>query len=164
MSSRTRWLLTVLAGLVLLGFLVSGGHERNDDPPPAIGAEEAEGDTTVRMPMPGPAEVKSAMEEARGLYTLKARDRTFTIDLMEQRRFRFVVAITGKPLREATGTWTLVGNRLTMSYTQVPGRPEITPANPDVVTNVWRGTTIELKDPSFLTPVILRKRTAIRQK
>ena len=161
MKKRDLWLVIAVAGL-LLAILILGGHEPTE--PPASVSSAGEDRDPVHIPMPGPAEVKSAMEQARGLYTLKARDRSFTIDLLAENRFRFVVAITGKPVREATGTWTLVGDRLTMTYTHVPGRSDITPANPDVVTNVWRGTSIELKDPSFVTPVILQKRTAIRQK
>ena len=79
-------------------------------------------------------------------------------------RIRSRLAREGKPLREATGTWNLVGTRLTLAYQHVPGQPRITKANPEIVVNAWYGRSIELKNTGSATPIILRKRTALRQK
>lgn len=163
MNSRTRWLLIALAGLALIGFVISGGHDR-DDASSLKDDDKAPVTETVSFPMPQPEAIRSGKEEARGLYVLKAGDRSFTLDLEHGSRFRMVVSIAGKPPREARGTWSLVGKRLTMAYHVVPGRPEITAENPDVVVNTWYGDRIELADTGSVTPVVLRKRTAFRQR
>ncbi|MDF1701214.1 MAG: hypothetical protein P1V36_08660 [Planctomycetota bacterium] len=160
MDARTRWILVALGLLAAIGLVFVGGHERkdtsaDDDPTPIA---------DVDFRLEEPEAPRAAADQSRGIYVLKASDREFTLDLMARSRFQLIVARVGKPNRVARGTWSLVGERLTLAYTSVPGRPEITTAKPDIAVNTWRGRSIELSGTGSLTPVVLIKRTALRKK
>lgn len=160
MRVPTRWLLIALAGLVVVGIVAYATRDRSGPSIPA----EYERPEDVRIPMPGPERVKTAMEQARGFYTHKFADRRITLALDEESRFRLIVNRDDGVSHEAHGTWSLTGSRLTMAYHHVPGMASVTPAEPQVVTNEWRKTAVVLRDSSQPHPVVLEKRTAIRQK
>lgn len=160
MRVPTRWLLIALAGLVVVGIVA---YATRDDSAKGVPAEYERPDG-VRIPMPTPEPVKSAMEQARGFYTQKFADRRITLALDEGSKFRLLVNRDDGLTHEAHGTWSLTGSRLTMAYHHVPGMDGITADEPQIVTNEWRKTAVVLRDSSQPHPVVLEKRTAIRQK
>ena len=60
------------------------------------------------------------------------------------------------------GTWSLVGSRLTLAYTTINDKP--LEDGPDVAVNLYRGSSIVLKDTGLPDDVVLNKRTMIRQR
>ena len=157
--ARRPWLRGVLvAGLLtlLLVALIRGGH-KDPEPQPE---EEPDFLHGVEIPLPATPH-KDLQEEARGMYVLEIRNGTFNLELQREGRFRFLSRLQGKELREATGTWNLVGSRLTMSYQQIDGKPV---ESPTVVRNVYTGTTIQLRETGLDFPVVLTKRTMLRER
>ncbi len=156
------WLRPILI-LVCLGvvafFVVSSG----EDPAPQSPEGEASkpGDFDVNIPLPSMPEAEPIATQARGAYVLETAEARVSLELMKGRHFRFI-STRGAKVREAVGTWSLAGRRLTLAYTHIDGAP--VGQEPTVVANVWNGTTIELRDTGLPGRVILTKRTMIRNR
>ncbi len=159
MRSRGRWMIVVVVVLALVGLVISSGHMREDDPAPP----ETRGGS-VNFPMPDRDPGPGLAEQARGLYLLEGEGMRFSLDLRGGSVFRFVSSLGNKPRIEASGTWSLTGNRLTLAYTRISGRPDITAKTPVVAVNAWRGNSVELLETPLKQRVILTKRTALRQR
>ncbi len=140
--------------LVLALFLARGSEE---EAPPISAAEP--GGPDVRIPLPPLPDPEPPAVRARGAYQLARPGLQVTLELMRGRAFRFR-STRGGDVREATGTWSLTGTRLTLAYRAVDGEP--IGKEPTVVANEWRGTTILLKDTGLPGPIVLKKRTMIR--
>ncbi len=158
MNPRTRWILVVLAALAGLGLFIGRGQMTDPDPEPEPTVED------VRFPMPKAEPTKSQAEQARGLYTLQRGVNRFSLDLQSGSRFRLVSSKSGTPVLVALGTWSLTGTRLTLNYTAVEGRPEVSEKDPQVAVNRWFGNTIELLETGLPGRVLLKKQTMLRQK
>lgn len=157
---RARWtgVAVAFALVVLVLFLARG-----DEPAPEREPEPMPGPGGVKIPLPKPPPPKPLAEQARGVYVIQSPKLKVTLNLLAGRRFLFFSSLDGRE-RKSSGTWSLSGNRLTLAYMQVTGRPEITPENPTVVTNVWRGNTVELTETGYPGRVVLIKRTMMREK
>ncbi|MDA1194006.1 MAG: hypothetical protein O2894_02375 [Planctomycetota bacterium] len=158
MSPRTRWIVLASAALLATGLVLTRGHAPEPEVPPGPVVEE------IRFPMPDSEPEVAPTDQARGIYRLVRGADSFTLDLRGEGRFRFVSARGGRPVLEAEGNWSLAQSRLTLAYTHVSQRPDVTPENPQVAVNVWRGKTIELLDTGESERVILTKRTALRER
>lgn len=144
--------LLLLGGLV---FVLMGGEGTPPTEEPAPLREEE-----VRIPLP-PTPHKDVLDEARGIYMLESEQASFSLELLAGGRFRFSSRMRDQGQRRATGTWNLVGTRLSMVYRTVDDAPV---ENAAVVSNVHRGRTIELRETGLSFPVVLTKRAMIRQR
>jgi hypothetical protein len=160
MSSRGRWMILVVVVLALVGLVISSGHVREDDPEPAPGPTSG----SVSFPMPDRDPVPGLAEQARGLYVLEGEGLRFSLDLRAGSLFNFVSTWGDKPKIEAAGTWSLTGTRLTLTYTWITGRSDISAEKPVIAVNVWRGKSVELLETGRKERVILSKRTVLRQR
>ena len=154
---RPWWMYTLgVVALAGLGFvLIKGGTK---DPAPKPPAPEFSGGLDIQLPETRHRDVQ---EEARGVYMLENDQATISLELQREGRFRFLSRMQGKELREALGSWNLVGNRLTMKYETIDGKA-IDP--PTLVRNVYRIRTIQLRETGLDFPVVLTKRTVIRDR
>jgi len=151
---RIAFVAVALATLVF--FLVQGGEQPAEKP---VQDSARLRDPLLDVPMPATPH-KDVLDEARGMYILENDQVRFSLELAEGGRFHFVSRMTGQPTREASGSWNLVGNRLTMSYALVNGKP----FEGDPIVNVYRGRSIELLDTGLDFRVILEKRTMLRKR
>jgi hypothetical protein len=153
-----RWkrLAVVLACCGILAFFLARGDE-----PEAPPEGDEPGLAPIEIRLPPLPEPEPPHEQARGLYVLDAEDMRVSLELMRDRRFRFLSTRQGV-VREGVGTWSLTGNRLTLAYTHVDGKS--VGEKPLVAVNVWGGGVIELKDTGLPGRVILTKRNMIRQR
>jgi len=156
-SSPGAWkrLFVVLACLVILAVVLARGAEQ------AVAPKESDdlGNLDAPIPLPPMPKGKAPAVRARGAYQLLGSGFQVTLELMRGRNFHFL-STRGRDVREATGTWSLTGSRLTLAYREVDGTS--VGEEPTIVVNEWRGTTIELKNTGLPGPVVLRKRTMIR--
>ncbi|MDJ0523626.1 MAG: hypothetical protein QNJ90_16265 [Planctomycetota bacterium] len=150
-----RFLVVLLALGILAFFLARDQQPAKDDEPVDPGVEE------IRIPLPKAPDPEPLHEQARGVYQLDAPGARVSLELMRGRRFRFL-STRGDEQREASGTWSLTGNRLVLAYKEIGGKP--VGEEPMVVANVWTGRTIELKDTGLPGRVVLTKRAMIRQR
>jgi len=153
-SQKRLTIILLCLGIVVL-FLVRGNEPEVEKPEPE--AEEA----FVRVPLPATPR-KDRLKEAHGIYILENDKARFSLELQPNARFRFLSQVTGRARRDATGTWSLVGSRLTLAYTHVNG--ERIEDGPQVAVNVYQVSAIELKETGLSYPVVLKKRTMIRQR
>lgn len=145
-----------LLGVLLLGALAFVLIRGGEQPPPETPAPPP--DDLIHIPLP-PTPHKDVLEQARGIYMLESEQATFSLELLSEGRFRFSSRMQGQKQRRATGTWNLVGTRLTMVYRRVDDAPV---EKASVANNVHRGKTIELRETGLDFPVVLTKRTMIR--
>ena len=162
MRRRSKGIVLAVGALALLGFLLYGGADRtapeSEAEAPGTGVEE------VSFPMPEPAPQVPLAEQARGVYALSGDAMQIMLDLQEGRRFVFTTVAPGFGRREGRGTWSLSGETLTLAYTSIAGKPEITPETPHTVVNKWYGDSLELLETGRPERVILKKYAAIRNR
>ena len=157
MQPRWKRLAVVLLGLGFCTVLLACGGDADVEPAPTAEPDDGE----IRIQLPAPAEPKPLHEQARGIYQLQTEQLRVSLELMHGRVFRFL-SMRGEQRREATGTWNLAGNRLVLAYREMDGKP--VGEEPLVVTNLWHGRTIELKETGFPGRVVLTKRAMIRRR
>jgi hypothetical protein len=154
---RMRLVVGAFALAALLFFLIRGNDPRREEAPEE---EPPAARQPVQIPLPKTPH-KDLQVEAQGLYLLENDVATFTLELQAESRFRFLSRMSGQEPRIATGTWNIVGNRLTMAYREIDGKAleEAT-----LVRNVYQGDSIVLRETGLPYPVVLDKHTVLRQK
>lgn len=145
----------VLVCVAILVVFLARGDEQKSDP------EEATPTRRMPIPIPGPPPANPA-DEARGIYMLESGETRIALDLQAERKFRSLAKFPGQEPRETTGTWSLAGRNLTLTYRYVGGEP--IEGGPKFENCVYRGTKIELKIPGRSKPVVLQKAAVIRHK
>jgi len=145
----------VLLALGLLAFFLVHGAEPKPPPAPTT---EAPGVRVALPKSPRP----DRLREATGIYILENDRARFSLELMPGGRFRFLSHLQGREARQASGTWSLVGSRLTLVYERING--EALPDGPEVAVNLYRASAVVLKDTGLPEAVVLKKRTMIRQR
>ena len=156
MHPRWKRLAIVLACGGILAFFLARGTA-----PEAPPETRDPGLEPILIPRPATPDPEPPAEQARGLYMLESEDMRVSLELMGDRRFRFLSTRQGA-VREGVGTWSLAGNRLTLAYTHINGKP--VGDEPVVAVNSWGGSMIELKDTGLPGRVILPKRAMIRRR
>lgn len=146
--------LALLCIAILVLFLARGDEERPPEP-----EHEPVAPPPRSMPMPVKPRLDPA-EEAEGIYMLESGDTRIALDLQKNREFRSLAKFPGREARETSGTWSLSGRHLTLTYRYVGGEP--LPGGPKVERCRYRGNRIELTVPGRNTPVVLTKAAVIR--
>ncbi len=143
--------LVLLCIAILVLFLARGDEPKEEEP------AAPEPKRPIRIPGPPP---KTLAQEALGIYMLETDTARIALELQAERKFRSISKLGEGEPRETTGTWSLAGRNLTLTYRTVGGEP--IPDGPKYERCVYKANRIEMKVPGRTDPVVLRKASVIR--
>jgi hypothetical protein len=160
MRRREIWVpVLVVCALGVLTLLLAGREKT------AAPQQRATPGPAPQQPLPlQPSPPVALEEQARGFYVRETPALRVVLNLQAGRRFVFTTVLHDGRRRQASGTWSLAGQTLTMVYTRMSGRPEITPEHPVVARNVWTRDRVEILETGTRQHLVLRRQASIRRR